>query len=503
MAWPIEEAKRISLVADRPILFETGYGPSGLPHIGTFTEVARTTWVRQSFANLTKLPTRLLTFSDDMDALRRVPENVPNKEMLEKHLGLPLTRIPDPFGTHTSFGHHNNAQLCEFLDRYGFEYEFASATDYYNNGRFNAALFRVAQCHAEIVDAIAPTLGKERAETYSPFMPIHPETGHVMQVKIDMIDLEHGSLHWQHDGKHFATSIYNGLCKLQWKADWAMRWYALGVDYEMSGKDLIDSVTLSSKICTILGGQPPINLTYELFLDETGKKISKSKGNGVSMEDWLRYGPAESLSHFVYANPQRAKKLYLGMISRATDEYIENRAKLASQTLVEQEENPAWYVHGQTLPEASVPVSFGLLVNLASVANAETPAVLWDYLLRYVPEESWDNPPEILKAMANNAIAFYQDFVKPKKVYREPTEIERRALSALAGALNEQPRDMTAGPLQTIVYAIGNRYFDPVKGWFDCLYQVLLGQNEGPRFGLFIEVYGIDNIVKLIQEKLS
>lgn len=538
MAWPIDEARRIPLISGRPVLFETGYGPSGLPHIGTFTEVARTEWVRDCFFQLTGLPTKLIAFSDDMDALRRVPENVPNKEMLEQHIGLPLSSVPNPFGSkYESFAFHNNAKLCEFLDQFGFEYEFASATHYYTSGRFNNALQRVLDFHAEIVDVILPTLGKDRADTYSPLMPIHPVTGHVMQVRIDAIDANQGVIHWRHDGEEFSTSIFNGNCKLQWKADWAMRWFALGVDYEMSGKDLIDSVKLSSQICKILGGRPPVNLTYELFLDEHGHKQSKSKGNGVSMEDWLRYGPPESLEHFVYGNPQRAKKLFLGMIPKATDEYLANRALLASQTPQEREENPAWYVHTQQVPEGSIPFTFSLLVNLVSVLNAEDHDLIWSYLRTY--PSSWQSLVEdtaLVDTMIANAIAYYQDFVKPKKVYRPPTDVERTALMALAEKLNTFKCDccegrgevggllpngggyhtepcphchgngfetVTAETIQTEVYTIGNEHFKPLKGWFDCLYQVLLGQTEGPRFGLFVALYGINDTIKLIKEKLA
>jgi lysyl-tRNA synthetase class 1 len=246
-AWPFEEAakvaKRLDASGKAAALFETGYGPSGLPHIGTFGEVARTSWVRRAFRELTGRESRLLAFSDDMDGLRKVPDNVPNKEMLTAYLGKPLTRIPDPFGTHDSFGAHNNARLRAFLDSFGFAYEFASSSDYYASGRFDAALVRMLECYEKVMEVILPTLGPDRRATYSPILPIHPRTGIVMQVPMRSWDAAAGTVVWQDPDSQevFETSVKGGHCKLQWKADWAMRWYALGVDYEMSGKDLIDS----------------------------------------------------------------------------------------------------------------------------------------------------------------------------------------------------------------------------------------------------------------------
>src|SRR5579875_2569446 len=350
-AWPFEEARkladRLAASGKQEALFETGYGPSGLPHIGTFGEVARTTWVRNAFTVLTGRASRLIAFSDDMDGLRKVPDNVPNRDMLAKYLGRPLTRIPDPFGTHESFGAHNNAMLRRFLDSFGFEYEFASSTDYYNAGRFDAALKRVLEEYDAIMAVILPTLGPERRASYAPVLPIHPETGVVMQVPIEARDPVAGTIAWRDpdSGRRFETKVTGGAAKLQWKADWAMRWYALGVDYEMSGKDLIDSVRLSGRICRILGSEPPVGFTYELFLDEHAQKISKSKGNGIAVEEWLRYAPPESLGQFMYGQPQRAKRLYFDVIPRATDEYLANSAKLPSQSDAEQRANPAWHIH--------------------------------------------------------------------------------------------------------------------------------------------------------------
>ena len=369
-AWPFEEAakvaQRLAASGRDHALFETGYGPSGLPHIGTFGEVARTSWVRRAFTELTGLPSKLLAFSDDMDGLRKVPDNVPNKDMLEKYLGKPLTRIPDPFGTHDSFGAHNNARLRAFLDSFGFEYEFASSTEYYASGRFDAAARRMLECHAEVLTVILPTLGPDRRATYSPFLPVHPKTGVVMQVPMEELNPQAGTVVWRDPDSNEAieTPVTGGNCKMQWKADWAMRWFALSVDYEMSGKDLIDSVRLSGRICRILGSPPPEGFTYELFLDSDGQKISKSKGNGLSVDDWLRYAPAESLQQFMYNQPQRAKRLYFDVIPRAVDEYIANIDKMAAQEPAAQVINPAWHIHGGRLPNhAGSPISFAMLCS--------------------------------------------------------------------------------------------------------------------------------------------
>lgn len=509
-AWPFEEAarvaKRLARLGKGEALFETGYGPSGLPHIGTFGEVARTTWVRRAFTELTGLPSRLIAFSDDMDGLRRVPDNVPSRELLQPHLGKPLTRIPDPFGTHGSFGAHNNARLRAFLDQFGFEYEFASATDYYTSGRFDAALLRVLEMYDEIVAAILPTLGPERRETYSPVLPLHPRTGQVMQVRLDEHDAAAGTVRWRDPdtGERFETSVRGGGCKLQWKADWAMRWYALSVDYEMSGKDLIDSVRLSGKVCRLLGGTPPEGFTYELFLDEQAQKISKSKGNGLSVEEWLRYAPAESLAQFMYNAPQRAKRLYFDVIPRAVDEYLGNAVRLLQQTPDEQRTNPVWHINGgRVAEEATSPVSFVMLLNLASVANAETPEILWGFIRRYAPHASPETLP-FLDRLVYFAIAYYRDFVRPAKRYRQPNEVERAALADLAETLKGVDTAADAEALQNMVYEVGKRHaLADLRSWFACLYQVLLGQNEGPRFGGFVALYGIDETIALIEAALS
>ena len=506
-AWPFDEAARVAarVAADGKdvALFETGYGPSGLPHIGTFGEVVRTSWVRHAYTVLTGKPTRLLAFSDDMDGLRKVPDNVPNREMLAGYLNQPLTRVPDPFGTHPSFGEHNNARLRAFLDGFGFDYEFASSTDYYRSGRFDDALIRTAERHEEITAVILPTLGPERRATYSPFLPIHPRDGRVMQVRIERVDPSAGTLQWQDpvSGERFETAIRGGACKLQWKADWAMRWYALGVDYEMSGKDLIDSVKLSGKVCRAFGAAPPVGYTYELFLDEHSQKISKSKGNGLSVEQWLQYAPAESLSQYMYNAPQRAKRLFFDVIPRAVDEFIANAAKLETQDAAARFVNPAWHIIGPRENAFASPVPFSMLLNLASVVNAETPDMLWGFLRRYSPTAG-PGKSRFVDGMVDHAIAYYRDIVLPTKRFRLASAMERAALEDLSAALDGLAADPET--IQNVVYEVGKRHaFADLKAWFGCLYQVLLGQDEGPRFGGFIALYGIDETIALIDRTLA
>ncbi len=512
-AWPFQEAKALldkRLKGKLPdkgyVLFETGYGPSGLPHIGTFGEVVRTTMVRNAFRILAPdMPTRLFAFSDDMDGLRKVPDNIPNKEMVAQHLGKPLTRIPDPFGTHESFGHHNNARLRSFLDSFGFEYEFHSATECYTSGRFDTALLRVLELHDKVRDVVLPTLGEERRATYSPFLPVCPKTGQVLQVPVVETRPESGTIIYRtEDGTLVETPVTGGACKLQWKADWGTRWYALGVDYEMSGKDLIDSVKLSSAICRILGAQPPQNLTYELFLDEDGTKISKSKGNGLSVEEWLRYGNPESLALFMFQKPKAAKKLFFDVIPRAVDEYLTFVDKFPEQDEKTRLSSPAWHIHAGRPPQEQAHLSFSILLNLAGVCHSEDPAVLWHYISRYAPSATPETAPT-LNRLVEHAIAYYRDFVLPKKVYRAPTDDERAALADLRAALAGLPRPADAETAQTAVYEVGKRHpaVGDLKAWFQCLYQVLLGQDQGPRMGSFFALYGIDESLALLDDALA
>ena len=522
-AWPFEEARKIVARQKKSgkdeIIFETGYGPSGLPHIGTFGEVARTTMVRHAFRVLTgdKVKTRLIAFSDDMDALRKVPDNVPNKEMLARHLGQPLTRVPDPFGTHPSFADHNNARLRAFLDQFGFDYEFMSSTACYTSGRFDAALLKVLQHFEAVMAIMLPSLREERAQSYSPFLPISPRTGAVLQVPVLAHDAKAGTITYEDPdtSERVTTLVTGGRCKLQWKPDWAMRWVALGIDYEMAGKDLIDSVKLSGEICRALGGAPPEGFNYELFLDENGQKISKSKGNGLTIEEWLRYASPESLSLFMYREPKAAKRLYFDVIPRHVDEYQQFLDAYERQGPKERLANPVWHIHGGHPPKADNPVPFAMLLSLVTASNAENADTLWGFIGRYRPGVTRETHPH-LAALVDYAIHYFRDFVLPAKKFREPGAAERAALNDLRDALSQLPADASAQVIQDVVYEIGRRepFLDEKKkakdgkpgvslDWFNMLYQVLLGQEKGPRFGSFVAAYGIANTIAMIDGALA
>ncbi|MCM8731295.1 lysine--tRNA ligase [Hephaestia sp. GCM10023244] len=509
-AWPYEEARKLLKrypggKSDGAVLFETGYGPSGLPHIGTFNEVLRTTMVRNAFHALSDQPTRLIAFSDDMDGLRKVPDNVPNKDMLTAHLGKPLTRIPDPFGCHESFAHHNNAMLRAFLDRFGFDYEFVSSTDYYTGGRFDEALKGVLRHFDAILDVMLPTLRAERRATYSPVLPISPTTGVVLQVPVEVVDADAGTIAFtDEDGARIVQSALGGMSKLQWKVDWAMRWVALGVDYEMAGKDLIDSVTQSSKIARVLGGRPPEGFNYEMFLDEKGEKISKSKGNGLSLEQWLTYGPDESLAFFAYREPKKAKALHMGVIPRAVDDYWQYRANYPGQELKQQLGNPVHHIHDGAVPGEQLPVTFGLLLNLVGVMGGEaTREQVWGYLGNYVADASADAYPA-LDRLIDHALAYNRDVVAPTLQRRAPEGAEIAGLQRLDADLAALPATATPEDIQNLVYEIGKTGgFESLRDWFKALYETLLGSSQGPRMGSFIALYGIANTRKLIAEALA
>jgi lysyl-tRNA synthetase, class I len=522
-AWPFEEAKKlVARLKKKPkdeVIFETGYGPSGLPHIGTFGEVARTTMVRHAFRVLTddKIRTRLIAFSDDMDGFRKVPDNVPNKDMLAQHLHKPLTQVPDPFGTHPSFGEHNNARLRSFLDQFGFEYEFMSSTACYKAGMFDQTLLLMLSRYQKVMDIMLPSLREERAQTYSPFLPVSPRTGHVLQVPILEHDPKAGTVTYEDPDtkENVTTPVTGGACKLQWKPDWAMRWVALGVDYEMAGKDLIDSVKLSGEIAKALGAQPPEGFNYELFLDEKGQKISKSKGNGLTIEEWLRYASPESLSLFMYREPKAAKRLFFDVIPRNVDDYQQFIDGYQKQDTKQRLSNPVWHIHSGNPPKIEMPVSFQLLLTLVSSSNAENADTLWGFIGRYRPGVTPKTHPK-LDALVKYAIQYFRDFVLPEKKFRHPTEQERAALADLRHALANLPEESTAEEIQNVIYEIGRRppFLDEAKkakdgrpgvslDWFNMLYQVLLGQEKGPRFGSFVAVYGIENTIGMIDGALA
>jgi lysyl-tRNA synthetase class 1 len=522
-AWPFDEARkivaRLKKTPKDEVIFETGYGPSGLPHIGTFGEVARTSMVRHAFRVLTedKVKTRLIAFSDDMDGLRKVPDNVPNKEMLEKHLGKPLTQVPDPFGTHASFGEHNNAMLRGFLDHFGFDYEFLSSTDCYKSGRFDAALLNVLARFDRVMAIMLPSLREERAASYSPFLPIDPHTGIVLQVPVIAHDAKAGTITYEDPQTKapVVTPVTGGACKLQWKPDWAMRWVALGVDYEMAGKDLIESVKLSGEICRALGGTPPEGFNYELFLDENGQKISKSKGNGLTIDEWLRYASPQSLSLYMYREPKAAKRLYFDVIPRTVDEYQQFLDGYRKQDWKQRLANPVWHVHSGHPPQVEMPVTFSMLLTLVSSSNAENAETLWGFIGRYRPGVTPQTNPA-LNAQVEYAIHYFRDFVQPAKKFRRPNDVERAALIDLRDALSQLPATATAEDIQDVVYEVGRRepFLDQKKkakdgkpgvslDWFNMLYQVLLGQEKGPRFGSFVAVYGLANTVAMIDGALA
>jgi lysyl-tRNA synthetase class 1 len=512
--WVFEEARKLlarypdGKPNGAPIVFETGYGPSGLPHIGTFTEVLRTTWVRRAFETLTggEVPTRLVAFSDDMDGLRKVPDNVPNGAMLADYLGKPLTKVPDPFGTHESFAHHNNALLRQFLDRFGFDYEFVSATDAYGLGRFDEALRQVLRRFDDILALMLPTLREERRQTYSPVLPVSPSTGRVLQVPVQVVDAEAGTIAFtDEDGSEIVQSALGGLSKLQWKVDWAMRWVALGVDYEMAGKDLIDSTIMSGKIARVLGGRPPEGFNYEMFLDEKGEKISKSKGNGLTIDDWLKYGGERSLEFYLFREPKKAKNLHLGLVPRAVDEYWQFRARWPDQPVEQRLGNPVHHIHGGAVPEPhALPLSFGLLLNLASLPGVADKDTAWRFVQRYAPGTGPGSDPE-LDELIGLAVTYARDFVVPTLTRRPPSAEEAAALEDLDAFLAGLAPDAPADEIQNGVFEVGKRHYgkERLKDWFQAAYETLLGSSQGPRLGSFIALYGVDNSRRLIAEALA
>ncbi|MFI0844244.1 lysine--tRNA ligase [Mesorhizobium sp. IMUNJ 23232] len=524
-AWPFEEAKKIVKRYEKTgfpetVLFETGYGPSGLPHIGTFGEVARTTMVRHAFRVLTedKVKTKLLCFSDDMDGMRKIPDNVPDRSFLEPHLQKPLTVVPNPFGgDYESFGHHNNAMLRRFLDTFGFDYEFASATEYYKSGRFDAMLLRAVERYDAIMKVMLPTLGPERQATYSPFLPISPKSGRVLYVPMKHVDAKNGTITFDdEDGVETTLPVTGGLVKMQWKPDFGMRWAALGVDFEMFGKDHQTNAAVYDRICEILGGRAPEHFVYELFLDDIGQKISKSKGNGLTIDEWLSYAPTESLALYMFQRPRQAKKLYFDVIPKAVDEYYSFLAAYPRQEWKERLGNPVWHIHDGNPPAIELPVSFALLLNLVSASNAHDRSVLWGFISRHAPGVTAVTHPE-LDRLAGYAIRYFDDFVKPTKKYRAPDDVEREALAKLSDALSALPASADGEAIQNAALNVARkieRYQDHSKqspeggpgvsvAFFQMIYQVLIGQERGPRFGSFAALYGIAETRALIQQALE
>ena len=509
-SWPIVEAKKILKERKKyidkkgKIILQTGYGPSGLPHIGTFGEVARTSMVVNALNYLTDLPKEIITFSDDLDGLRKVPDNVPNKDVLNKNLHKPLTNIPDPFEKFKSFGEHNNEMLKKFLDKFKFEYKFMSSTNLYKSGFFNSTLIKILDNYEGIMNIIIPTLGKERQKTYSPFLPICNETGKVLEIPIIEIDKKNSSLIFDNNGKKLKASILDGNCKLQWKVDWAMRWYTLDVDFEMYGKDLIESAILSSKIIKLLGKNNPSGFAYELFLDDKGEKISKSKGNGVTIEEWLNYASPESLSLFMYQNPKRAKKLYKEIVPKAVDEYLDLIEKSKKQDARELLLNPLWHVHNGKIPSEDNIMSFSMLLNLVETSNASSEEILWKFVKNYKTNVAKNNFP-IFNNLIKYSIKYFNDVVKQNKIYKKPNSLEMKALLDLITKLENCPDNMKPEDIQTEIYTVGknNGYKENLREWFKLIYEVVFGVENGPRLGFFISFFGRKEMISLIKEKIN
>ena len=508
-AWPFEEARAILKRYEKAppekgyVLFETGYGPSGLPHIGTFGEVLRTTMIRRAFEAISDIPTRLICFSDDLDGMRKVPGNVPNQDMLREHLQKPLTSVPDPFEEFDSFGDHNNAMLRRFLDTFGFEYEFYSATEFYRSGQFDTVLKRAAERYDDIMKVMLKSLREERQQTYSIFLPIHPETGRVLYVPMKEVNAQNHTITFDdEDGREWTLPVTGGNCKLQWKPDFGARWAALGVDFEMYGKDHSTNTPIYDAICEILGTPAPHHFTYELFLDETGQKISKSSGNGISIDEWLSYASTESLSYFMFGKPKTAKRLYFDVIPKAVDEYHQQLRAYPDQDWAQKLSNPVHHIHNGTVPASDMVVSFAMLLNLASVAGAEDKETLWGFIRRYAPDASPETNPDMDQA-AGFAVRYYNDFVKPEKTFRLPNDTEGAALEDLVARLKVYDGPIEDEALQTLVFAVGKDHgFEPLRDWFRALYEVLMGASQGPRFGGFIALYGVNETIALIEAGL-
>tara|TARA_B100000029_G_scaffold289651_1_gene283350 strand:+ start:1679 stop:3196 length:1518 start_codon:yes stop_codon:yes gene_type:complete len=499
----IKERQKI-LEKKGKVTLQTGYGPSGLPHIGTFAEVARTTMMVNAIKQLTDLPTEIITFSDDMDGLRKIPDNVPNKEILEKNLHKPLTSVPDPFKKFKSFGEHNNEMLKSFLNDFKFNYVFKSSTETYKKGFFNEALLLVLEKYEKIIEIILPTLGKERQKTYSPFLPICPETGKVLEVPVIEIKKKDGKIIYKNENKKIETEIINGKCKLQWKVDWAMRWFAFDVDYEMYGKDLIESAILSSKICQVFGKRSPNGFAYEMFLDEKGEKISKSKGNGITIDQWLNYASPESLSLYMYQNPKRAKKLYADVVPKAVDEYLTHIDKFDGQDDKQKLLNPVWHVHNGKPPVEKSIMPFSVLLNLVGTSNATNKEVLWKFIKKNKKDIKVSDHP-ILDSLVEYALKYFEDIVKPKKKYRKPNDKEKKALQDLVKRLKDCKDKMDPEEIQTIIYTVGkdNGYQENLREWFKAIYEIIFGDQDGPRMGFFISFFGIKESIELINKYIK
>lgn len=518
--WPHNEAERVALRlhdTDKTAVFETGYGPSGLPHIGTFAEVVRTSYVIKAFRfNYPKRAYKLIVFSDDMDGLRSLPENVPNHALLQEHLGAPLSSLPDPFGKESSYAAFMNGRLKHFLDYYGFEYLFESSTNCYHTGVFNTALKRVMDNHEAIRNLFIKTISPDKRATWSPFFPICEHCGKIYTTSVLNIHPETYEITYRCDrdekayrscGHEGRVSILNGKVKMGWKVDWAMRWYTFGVDYEMHGKDLLDSASLSSKICSILGATPPLTYKYELFLDENAAKISKKIGNGISMEQWQSFAPVGSLLYFLLDEPNRARKMGMPILPRLVDNYI---TALKNET-AEEPGSALWFVdslqhHHDASDIDKTDISYSLLVNVAENLGSDDAELLYDYARRY--DATVEENAEFFRPLCHHVLAYIKDTNsrRPGTVLGQlPPGDYFSALQSLSVDLDAlaDANSFRGEMLQNLVFAVGRKHGLEPGNWFRFLYETLLGKTQGPRLGSFFAMLGPDKVRALLHKAIN
>jgi lysyl-tRNA synthetase class 1 len=514
-SWPFKEAqtlqKRFKAPPDKPVTFETGFGPSGLPHIGTFAEVARTTWVQRAFEHLSGWETRLIAFSDDMDGLRKVPLNMPQPDMLAEHLGKPLCYIPDPFGQDESYSAHMNRKLQEFLDAYGFTYQFQSSQEAYERGDFDEGLAILLQKVEQVRAIILPTLGQDKRADWSPFFPICQKCGRIYSTRVIGYHPEDNTIDYVCDqpigsaagcGDKNTISILGGQVKVGWKVDWALRWYAYDVGYEMYGKDLIDSARLSGQITRLMSKQPPNGFFYEMFLDEEGRKISKSVGKGLTVNGWVSYAPLESLLHYLFQNPRRAKRLFWDVVPKSVDDYLADLRQYPSLDETKKPDQAIWHIFnlGRNVPAYDAGINFSLVNNLVSALGTDQAELTYEYLKRYDPSTA--NHEDMVRDLVQKSINYYRDFILPGKQYRLPTEAERQLLQAARDRLSNFESD-DENDLQTIPFDIARENDIPPAKVFQAFYQVVLGQERGPRFGTFARLVGKEKLLLLLDKALN
>ena len=511
-SWPFKEAeklcKRFQHPPESPVRFETGFGPSGLPHIGTFAENARTTWVRHAFEFLTGWPTQLIAFSDDMDGLRKVPLNMPRQDMLANHLGKPLCHIPDPFETSDSYSGTMNTKLRSFLDGYQFDYTFQGSYEAYQRGDFNEGLEIILRNVDAVKSIILPTMSAEKGRDWSPFFPICGKCGKINSTRVTGYDVANNAVGYVCDrqedrakgcGYQGTASIFNGHVKVGWKVDWALRWYAYDIAYEMYGKDLIESAKLSGRITRLMGKQPPTGLFCELFLDEDGRKISKSVGKGLTIDSWTMYAPLESLLYYIFQNPKQAKRLFWGIVPKSVDDYLLGLNNYHSLDAQKKPDSPLWHLFnkGAGVPEFKTSINFSLVNNLVSAVGADDRELILEYLKRYDP--GIEAHRAVIEDLVNKAMNYYRDFIVPHKRYRMPTTQEKKMLMRLRDELAAYEGD-DEKEIQTLPFAVAREYSEPPNNFFKLFYEVVFGQERGPRFGTFVRLVGKEKAISLLDE---